>query len=226
LSWADWSYQHPRSGEWAHDVRDPLRESHLTSVLPAWEVCPPQAPGVWRWLEIGFGRGMNSAVAWAQLQEAGLLEQGLRIDALGCDPFLKQIPPAAVPPQDWKLETPWWGQGAGTFTLPQQSGSLRVLEQSAVELLQERRNDADSSRPFDWVFLDLFSPAKHAEDWQAPMFELLSEQVRAGSALTTYCCARWLRDELARWGWKPRVLKRKGLRDTLVAEFAGTAALP
>lgn len=42
------------------------------------------------------------------------------------------------------------------------------------------------------------------------------------SVLTTYTCARQVRECLQQSGWEPVVLKRQGWRDTLVATFGPT----
>lgn len=217
LDGASLSYQHPRSGEWAHDVRDPLREAHLVSVDPAWELRPPQAGKTLRWIEVGFGRGVASATALRRLLQSEYRPARVEVD--GCEAYPQRLEPWPAPPELFEGCCPWWGQGADVFPFDWIDGRVHLVHEPAPGCFQNGGLRLQKD-PYDWIFLDLFSPGRHAEEWHRGLLEALTQRSQPGTVLTSFTCARVVRDGLTRQGWEVEVLRREGLRDTLRARFA------
>lgn len=211
------SYQHPRSGEWAHDVRDPLREALWVSIEPAWELRPPQAGCRHSWLEIGFGRGMVSAVALRELARRNVGAEHILVH--GAEPNPDWLQPWPTVLGSLAPYSPWWGEAQGMWQLADPTAEIRVVAEAAPECFQSGLQGGTPGG-YDWIFLDLFSPAKHAEDWRPGLLEALTEQAAPGAVLTSYCCARSLREALAALGWQVERLRRPAFRDTLRAQLA------
>jgi len=182
----------------------PLREARRHYVVPAVDALPAAPPGApLRALDIGFGRGMNSAalLAWAA-------QVGRPLDLLGFEPAADALEPwPHRPPHGAAF--PWWGALPGRW----------LLDDAAVEVRSARVEDGlrrEDGR-FGLILLDLFSPRAAPEAWSAALFTALAGAAAAGAVLTTYTCARVVRDGLAAHGWAVEVLRRPGVRDTLRA---------
>lgn len=217
---AAYSYRHPRSGEWAHPLHaDPLTDAFASTVDPAWELLaarvrtapegPPGAERRWRALIIGFGRGFEAVALLRRLaQEA----PGSLWEIVGLEPYPDRLEP--WPPR-WSglepAEAPWWGGDPARIT---GSGphALQIRRQRADEWLR-----AAPRCGLDLVLVDLFSPARHPEDWDPGVAAGLAAAAAPGAALAGYCCARVWRDGLAQAGWSVEILRRPGWRDTLRA---------
>ncbi len=65
---------------------------------------------------------------------------------------------------------------------------------------------------FDAVFLDPFSPPKNPEMWTEEFFREIKKRMKKGARLTTYSCARMVRDNLRNAGFRvydgPKVGRR------------------
>jgi len=214
----DLVYRHPRSGEASHDRRDPVGEARETFVEPALAALGRVPPGL-RILEIGFGRGLNTAAALRALAGAG----ARRVLALGLEPGHPALeapwPPAPPELAPW---APWWGRARGAWRLERDGLRARgcILGERAGSAL------ARSGASFDLVFLDLFSPGRHPEDWDPGLEALLAARCRPGAVLTTYCCARRLREALAAAGWRVERRRRRGRKDALRAVLEGPLESP
>lgn len=209
-----WVYRHPRTGEWAHDVRDPFRQARAAFAEPAATARPARAGETLRILDIGFGRGLNTGCALAGLAglPAGARPAEVCVDA--CEAHPERLAPWPAPPAEL-ADAPWWGRRPGTHTLAAPlHGRVTVRAQRAAAWLA-----ADAPR-YDWIFLDLHSPRRHPEDWDPAMWPALAAHAAPGAVLTGYCCARSVRAGLATHGWQIEVLRHDGLRDTLRARFA------
>ena len=217
LDGATLSYRHPRSGEWAHDVRDPLREAIQVSVEPAWELRPPHTGERFSSLEVGFGRGLNSATLLRKLRLEGVAPSWLQLD--GCEANPDLLIPWPPLPEPWQGCAPWWGKASGAWPLEAPVGEARVEAEAAPACLLEGSSMGPTAR-YDWIFLDLFSPSGHPEDWQPGLLEALTAVALPGAVLTSYTCARTIRDSLTALGWKVERLRRPGIRDTLRAQLA------
>lgn len=217
LDGASLSYRHPRSGEWAHDVRDPLRESIQVSIEPAWELRPARSGERFSTLEVGFGRGLNSATLLRKLRLEQIEPSWLQLD--GCEAHPDWLEPWPVLPEVWQDCAPWWGHASGQWPLLAPPGEARVRAEAAPACLLHG-GSLGPERRYDWIFLDLFSPGGHPEDWQAGLLEALTAVALPGAVLTSYTCARQIRDALTALGWQVERLRRPGIRDTLRAQLA------
>ncbi|TAH38542.1 MAG: hypothetical protein EYC70_03970 [Planctomycetota bacterium] len=203
------SYRHPRTGEWAHDVRDPLGEARWVFYAPAAAARPPRSGADLAILEIGFGRGFNTAIALAELG-AGARAHGIL--AVGYEPFPEAAAPWPDCPPSLAASAPWWGQCTGSWELSP-GVRVEVRRERAAAGMRARRER------FDWIFLDLYSPARHPEDWEPDLFVALAEAARPGAVLTSYCTARTLRAGLQGTGWQVHKRSNPGRRDTLAAVY-------
>jgi tRNA 5-methylaminomethyl-2-thiouridine biosynthesis bifunctional protein len=217
LDGARLSYRHPRSGEWAHDVRDPLLEARQVSVEPAWELRPVRSGESFASLEVGFGRGLNSATLLHKLRAEQIAPSWLQLD--GCEAHPNCLHPWPELPEPLFGCAPWWGQASGIWPLSDPTGQARVHAQAAPACLAAGAYFGPEPC-YDWIFLDLFSPGGHPEDWQPGLLEALTAVALPGAVLTSYTCARTIRDSLAALGWKVERLRRRGIRDTLRAQLA------
>ncbi|MCH2112954.1 MAG: MnmC family methyltransferase [Planctomycetes bacterium] len=200
------------SGEWAHDLRDPWTEAKRKFVDPCMEVHPPTKGRTWGVLEVGFGRGINTACALTELQHCNQLES---VDCLGLEPHPQVLEPwGARPTGNW----PWWGDLSVPWQHPQHpgiKGEIKVM--GAPEGLPE-------GPYFDWLFVDLFSIGAHPGDWKQGLCSGLTACARPGAVLTSYCVARSFRDRLTRAGWSVERLKRQcSGRDSLRARLLAPA---
>lgn len=189
------------------------------------DVAAPQTDQPLRILEVGFGRGLNTAMAMRLLAQAG--HRG-PIQAWGCEPNPHFLTPWPTVPDELAGYAPWWGYPAGGEGESPPEGvdsgphiqaavgnaQVHVHLQTAAELLNQLPADS-----IDWIFLDLFSPAKHEEDWQAELWPGLAKVAAPSAVLTSYTCARRVRDGLQGVGWQCEVLRRPSYRDTLRARF-------
>lgn len=193
----------------------PLREARLHYVEPGLAALRASACGLpksLRVLDVGFGRGMNTAALLAEcLKLAG--EEGdspIEVEVLGFEPHPEALHPWPHRPPRGAL-FPWWGESVGRWRSP---GATIEVRPSSVQ-----RGLAPDDGHFDLVLLDLYSPVAHPEHWADGLFQRLATAGRPGTVLSSYTCARVVRDGLAAAGWSPRVLRREGIRDTLVASL-------
>lgn len=216
-----YSYRHPVSGEWAHPRHcGPLEDAHRNYVDPAWELLEPRLsahpngpPGQersWRALVIGFGRGFEVA---ALLRKHRATTSNARILITGLEPHPDLLAP--WPPRWHEFETgeaPWWGRAAGTWPMETAAWRLEIVPQRAQDWLQ-----GQPPHCLDLILLDLFSPGRVAQDWEPSIFPELARVAAPEAVLTTYTCARSVRDGLATTGWQASILRRTGVRDSLRA---------
>jgi hypothetical protein len=193
----------------------PLREARLHYVEPGLAALQASSGGLpqrLRVLDVGFGRGMNTAALLSACAElAGSSGESLQeVEVLGFEPHPEALEPWPHRPPRGAL-FPWWGASIGRWHSP---GATVEVRPSTVQ----RGLSPDDGR-FDLVLLDLYSPSGHPEHWADALFERLAAAGRAETVLSSYSCARVVRDGLAAAGWEARVLRRDGIRDTLVASL-------
>ena len=207
---AHFSFRHPRTGEWAHDLKhDFSAESWHSYLEPAWPALLARESQEWTVVEVGFGRGFNMAELIRRTAQE-LPQQKLHL--VGLEPQPLALEPWPEPPAAWRAWMPWWGKLPGHWEDTQGRWQLTVSPKPGQDAA------AWPARPVDLVLLDLFSPAQHAEAWAAPLFQRCAEAVLPGGLLTTYSCARSVRDGLEEAGFRTQRIRRSGWRDTLLAE--------
>ncbi|MFQ5749234.1 MAG: MnmC family methyltransferase [Planctomycetota bacterium] len=193
-------------------MRDPRGEARQVFVQPAARVRLPRPGKALRVLEIGFGRGLNTAAALEWLQQQGWPGE---VEALGLEPFPERCRPWPGLPAGLAAAFPWWGRIPGPWRHPLHPGWRGEVRAVAAPRGLERED-----RRFDWIFLDLFSPGRHPGDWAPGLFASLARVAAPGAVLTTYSCARRVREGLAETGWRVERLKPAGRRDTLRARWS------
>lgn len=220
---ARYSFRHPRTGEWAHNLAHSLQEeSWRTYIQPGWDFLSQTPDPVLRIVEVGFGRGFNSAEL---LRRLSMELPDKQVELTAFEPFPELLEPWPEPPQELQQWLPWWGKSAGNYR--DSSASWQATIHTAAAQQAELWPQQDTHL----VILDLFSPGRHPEQWQDPLFANLSAHAVRGAQLTSYSCARWLREQLQEYGWQTTVLRVSGQRDTLHAVFlpeipTGDARIP
>jgi tRNA U34 5-methylaminomethyl-2-thiouridine-forming methyltransferase MnmC len=223
------SFQHPESGEWAHSrLFDLFEESWRSYLEPAW-------PSLWeqslawpqdrplRITEIGFGRGFNLAVAmrmWQHSRSKASVQQERMLQASAFEVDASALEPWPPCPEEWQDWMPWWGQ-----SWPDSGSSWQWPHLGELNL----RLGTAESQPWpepkqDLLVLDLFSPTAHPESWSDELMACLASHSRPGTLLTTYSCARLVREKLRAHGFQTQRIRRRGWRDTLLAIFLGPGA--
>ena len=216
------SYRHPETGEWAHFLlAGPAEDSWKTYLEPAWEFLNNFSAETLRVVEIGFGRGFQSATL---LQRWSALGKRPSVEIHAFEPHPEILEPWPEVPSDLKEWMPWWGMDYRLQHLWE--GALAGGTAWSLHL-----HPVEAQDPHPWTtigpvhlfLVDLFSPGRHPQQWRQPLVPLMATHAAPASVLTTYTCARQVRECLNQSGWKPVVLKREGWRDTLVAHFLPTA---
>ena len=208
---ASYSFRHPRTGEWAHNLAHSVQEeSWQTYLKPAWDfLCNHPAP-ILRVVEVGFGRGFNIAEL---LRRFSLELPFKKLEVVAFEPFPEQLEPWPDIPKplvDWM---PWWGKSAGFFADPEGHWKVQIHTQVAQQI------DFWPEQEIHLVILDLFSPARHPEQWQGPLISTMSAKIAAGGQLCSYTVARSVRERLSNLGWQCHVRSETNRRDTLHAVF-------
>lgn len=213
------SFRHPETGEWAHNLSvTPSEDSWKTYLEPAWGNLGrfPHVP--LKVVEVGFGRGYNCGTL---IREVSRAWPGRALSITAFEPYPERLEPWSDCPKDLKDWMPWWGG------LPQ-TGSHTWQGSCGQWQLDLHLCDAQESpiwkdlSQVDLFMLDLFSPNRHPEGWREPLCEYLAAVRSPEAMLTTYTCARSIRERLTASGWQVQKLVRPGWRDTLVAHFSTT----
>tara|TARA_Y100000310_G_scaffold21263_1_gene20556 strand:- start:2159 stop:2761 length:603 start_codon:yes stop_codon:yes gene_type:complete len=135
-----------------------------------------------RVLDVCFGLGYNAACA---LQEADVEVVALESD--------KEIMEKAL-----DIPAPF-----PEFTIIQEE-IKKCLEgkESFILLGDARKTIKEVQGKFDAVFFDPFSPTKQPELWTTKFFTDVKAVMKQGAILTTYSCAKTVRDALREIGFK------------------------
>lgn len=83
-----------------------------------------------------------------------------------------------------------------TLVVKDDDVKIELILGSAVKIIQDLPEDF-----FDVVLFDPFSPKVCPELWSRPVFEILFKLMKKNSILTTYSCARLVRDNLKNSGF-------------------------
>ena len=139
-------------------------------------------------LDICFGLGYNSAAALDLLGECEII--GLEDDPL----ILRKILDTA----DYFVSYPLIKKAAKKGEMMQGGTSIRIILGDALKTIKQ------IEQRFDIVFLDPFSPAACPELWTPEFIADIYAVIRQGGILTTYSCARKVRDALKSAGFEVR----------------------
>ena len=143
-----------------------------------------------RILDICFGLGYNSAAALGVFEECYII--GIENDAK----VIREIQDAPF-------------RHYNEIQLATQGKSSRVEIRVADARKDIKKLDAES---FDIVFLDPFSPKKCPELWSEAFFRDIFRIMKPGGILTTYSCARTVRENLRNAGFQVRDGPKVGRR--------------
>lgn len=150
-------------------------------------------------LDICFGLGYNSLAAIH-------IADNLKIIALENDrKILNRLQELEVP-NDLKKDFEKIKEVAKNLEYIDKDVELKILLGDARETIKE------INQKFDAVFLDPFSPKKCMALWQLDFFKEIKKRMMPNAILATYSCARIVRDNLKKAGFKiidgPRVGRR------------------
>lgn len=77
------------------------------------------------------------------------------------------------------------------------NNTIRLIIGDALRTIDELPNDY-----FDRVFFDPFSPQKQPEMWSEEIFQKVFNKMKSGGKLSTYSCAKWIRNNMQNAGFK------------------------
>ena len=164
-----------------------------------------------RVLEVGFGTGLNAALAWQWAER-----QGVALDYVGLEPF---------PLEPEEVEA--WAASGLPYELVQRMGALHEDAAASAglkapgisaQVSQCTLQDWVGGRAFDVCFYDAFAPTQQPELWEVEIFERLLPYMNPGAVLATYCAKGQVRRNMERAGWKvERHQGPPGKREMLVA---------
>lgn len=86
------------------------------------------------------------------------------------------------------------------------SKGIRVFENEKVKLVMVFGNAREEIKKIDdksdFVFFDAFSPAKVPEMWTFEFFRDIYSKMNSGGKMSTYSCARFVRDNMKKAGFR------------------------
>ena len=139
-------------------------------------------------LDVCFGIGYNSAAALD-------LFTGEKIEIVGLenDPkIIAKISEISPEFKSWNIIK----KAASALAYVDDKVKLKIIIGDA------RKTIKDLGKGFDVVFLDPFSPAKCPELWTFEFISDIAKVCNKGAVLTTYSCARKVRENLTKAGFK------------------------
>ena len=162
-------------------------------------------------LEVGFGTGLNAALAWQWADHRGveLKYVGLEPYPLEPDEVVAWAETGLSEDLAWRLRS-LHEQVAGANGLTAEGFSAQVQPTTFQAW--------ESNGSFDVCFFDAFAPAQQPELWEVEIFERLLLRMNPGAVLATYCAKGQVRRNMERAGWKvERHPGPPGKREMLVA---------
>lgn len=147
-------------------------------------------------LEVGFGSGLNAALAmlWAK-------EHNRTVHYRGLEPY-------PVPSSLWD-DFPWehWPSEVATCMKRLQGIAVNttasIFDESTFRWEQKCvEDDVNNERMVDVVFYDAFAPSHQPELWNQDLFRALKQSVHPGGILVTYCAKGIVRRNLMAAGWE------------------------
>ena len=172
--------------EYYHSTKGAVEESFEKFVKPC-KIAELAKTGKIRILDVCFGVGYNSAAAVEVALESN---PDCQIEIIGLEndqkilDEIKQLNPAFK----------YYDIIKGDKSDPRIK--LKILLGDAREKIKEL------SEKFDAVFFDPFSPKVCPELWTAKFFSDIKQVMKPGAILTTYSCARIVRDNMKLVGFK------------------------
>jgi tRNA U34 5-methylaminomethyl-2-thiouridine-forming methyltransferase MnmC len=177
-------------GDIYHSTLGAAAEALVKYVKPAALEKRIQQPCI-RILDVCFGLGYNTAAALDHLHELGYQGQ-IEVVCLENDiAILKEIGRIDAPFNSYPLIKRLATQNEAI------EGSVRLT----LLVADARQSVKECGQDFDAVFFDPFSPKKQPDLWQTSFFADIRKMMKKGAILTTYSCARMVRDNLKAAGF-------------------------
>ncbi len=187
----------PQMDESYHSRHGAVRESRhvfLSEGLAHWQSQHPERTTV-RILEVGFGTGLNAALAL----EASLRQPVLQVDFVSLEAFpvpLDLVQQLNYPnfldsqarPYFLALHQADWNQWS--IITP----NFRLRKENS------RLEDWHSDQKYDLVFFDAFAPKKQQEMWQLDLIQKTVVNLDTGGVWVSYCATGQLRRDLKTCG--------------------------
>ena len=146
-------------------------------------------------LDVCFGLGYNSAMAIDKILEANL---GCKINIIGLEndiKILKKINDVNPLIQSYTM---FKDLEKNNYDINEDGITIKIMIGDALKTIKEID---EKKQKFDLVFHDPFSPKKCPELWSEKLFKEIKKRMKQDSILTTYSCARIVRDNLKKAGF-------------------------
>ncbi|MBR9677073.1 hypothetical protein GOV04_02950 [Candidatus Woesearchaeota archaeon] len=156
-------------------------------------------------LDFCFGLGYNSAAALEVVKKCSII--GLENDSK----ILKKIQDLNPPFKQYNIIK----KAAQKLLYKDENVYIKIVVGDArqtIKLLDEQ---------FDAVFFDPFDPKKQPELWSEIVFKDIARLMKSGGVLTTYSCAKWVRQNMQKAGLKVEdgpIIGRRGPSTIAVKE--------
>lgn len=203
--------------EWGvayHSIHGALTESEHVFIdrgLERWWSDKQGKTACIRVLEVGFGTGLNAALAWQWAER-----RGVALEYVGLEPF---------PLEPDEVEA--WATSGLPDDIAQRMDALHKdaagpeglwAQGFSAHLLQSTLQNWKGGGAFDVCFYDAFAPTQQPELWEVGIFESLLRSMKPGAVLATYCAKGQVRRNMERAGWQvERHPGPPGKREMLVA---------
>lgn len=188
--------QLPDSAVTYHSIFGALSESKHVFMANGLEKVKETKPSEIQVLEVGFGTGLNAALAmiWARKNKIIIHYRGLE--------------PYPLPESFWN-DFPWKDLPDDIAAvmrhihLKRENSKIVNFERSTIQLDDRHVEEFKTCDvPFDVVFYDAFAPTHQPELWTKGLFKQLLQLVRPGGSLVTYCSKGSVRRNLMAAGWQ------------------------
>ena len=203
--------------EWGvayHSIHGALTESEHVFIargLERWWSENEETTERVRVLEVGFGTGLNAALAWQWAERRGVALDYVGLEPHPLEPHMVDAWAASGLSDDlaWRLRA-----------LHEQAGGADGLKADgfSAQILHCTLQAWNGTGAFDVCFFDAFAPTQQPELWEVEIFERLLPGMNPGAVLATYCAKGQVRRNMERAGWKvERHPGPPGKREMLVA---------
>ncbi len=186
------TYYNEAYSECYHSITGAIEESEKKFVVPA------NISDGMKVLDVCFGLGYNSMVA---------IRKAKRLDIVGLEKdkeIIRKIQSLQV--EGYEKEYNKIKEAAKKGHYKDDDVEITLIMGDATGTIKS------IAKKFDAVFLDPFSPPKNKELWTESFFKDLKKRMKKNSVLTTYSCARIVRENLKKAGFKVRDGPKVGRR--------------
>lgn len=184
------TFRNEKYDECYHSVSGAVEEAFKKHAGPA-GVAEMAGAGEVSILDICFGLGYNSAAALDMILEANLACAVNIVGLENDDEILKRIPALKPHIKSYSAIQDAVERG-GEYV--HDGIDIRIIVGDARESIKMLKS-------FDVVFHDPFSPKKCPELWTEDFFKEIRKHMNKDGVLTTYSCARSVRDNLRKAGF-------------------------